>query len=133
MEGGVKEEERRGGRKVVSLPLPSTYGTRPEGDSLGGGELREEEEATHSPVGLHWCAGSRGPGCRTLRPAGPGSQTLDGLWKGTASRNGKDGMEESIHIQLEGGGRGEEGEETTSIIVCVLGRGRRGWYNGIGE
>ena len=47
-------------------------------------------------------------------------ETLDGLWKGTASRNGKYGMEESVHIRLEdtlfGEGKGSleggrEGEE----------------------
>ena len=47
-------------------------------------------------------------------------EALDGLWKGTASRNGKYSMEESVHIRLKdtlfGGGKGRGRRE---------GKGRR--------
>ena len=58
-------------------------------------------------------------------------EALDGLWKGTASRNGKYSMEESVHIRLEdtlfGGGKGrgrgrregEEGEGMKGEVVSI--------------
>ena len=106
---------------LPSFPLPSTYDTRPEGDGLGE-ELREEEEATHSPVGL--------PGVQDLvvldaelcgLQVQEVKETLDGLWKGTASRDGKNGMKESIYIRLEGG----RGRDYIDHCRCV-GEGEKG-------
>ena len=50
-------------------------------------------------------------------------ETLDGLWKGTASRDGKYSMEESVHIRLEdtlfGGGKGRGRGRREGEVVSI--------------